>query len=195
VRRGIVKGSNGFINRITVLFVACVLSFVAGAAYTKAGGAITLFNAIGTQTKTDTQQFSNISEIIDSSMLDSGFSILDEHKGLNNSKPQSEPSNDWQTVRMRVTGYCPCVKCCGKYADGITASGHKIQPGEAFVAADKRYAFGTEMIIEGYNDGKPIKVLDRGGAIQGDKLDVFFHTHQEALEWGVRYIDVKVRNK
>ena len=96
---------------------------------------------------------------------------------------------------MKVTGYCPCPKCCGQYSDGITATGHKIQPGDAFVAADKRYSFGTEMIIEGYNNGKPVKVLDRGGAIKGNKLDAFFHTHQQALEWGVRYIDVKVCDK
>jgi 3D (Asp-Asp-Asp) domain-containing protein len=95
---------------------------------------------------------------------------------------------------MKVTGYCPCSKCCGQYSDGITANGHKIQPGDTFVAADKRYSFGTEMVIEGYNDGKPVKVLDRGGAIKGNKLDAFFHTHQQALEWGVRYIDVKVRD-
>jgi 3D (Asp-Asp-Asp) domain-containing protein len=50
------------------------------------------------------------------------------------------------------------------------------------------------MVIEGYNNGKPVKVLDRGGAIKGNKLDAFFHTHQEALEWGVRYLDVKVRD-
>lgn len=186
--RGIVKGSNSFINRVTVLFVACVLCFVAGAAYTKAGGPITLFNAAVTQTKADAPQLSNLSGVQDSS-------ILDEHRVLNNSKPQSEPSDGWRTVRMRVTGYCPCPKCCGKYSDGITASGHKIQPGDTFVAADKRYSFGTEMIIEGYDDNKPVKVLDRGSAIQGNKLDVFFHTHQEALEWGVRYIDVKVRSK
>jgi 3D (Asp-Asp-Asp) domain-containing protein len=98
-------------------------------------------------------------------------------------------------VRMKVTGYCPCPKCCGQYSDGITATGHKIQPGDTFVAADKRYSFGTEMIIEGYNNGQPVKVLDRGGAIKGNKLDAFFHTHQQALEWGVRYIDVKVRDK
>jgi 3D (Asp-Asp-Asp) domain-containing protein len=195
VRRGIVKASNGFINRITVLFVACVLSFVAGAAYTKAGGPITLFNSTVTEPQADAQQLSNMSEIKSSSMLDSGFSILDEHRGPNNSEPESELSNEWRKVRMRVTGYCPCAKCCGKYADGITASGHKIQPGDTFIAADKRYAFGTEMIIEGYNDGKPVKVLDRGGAIQGNKLDAFFHTHQEALEWGVRYVDVKIRSK
>ncbi|MFH1718952.1 MAG: 3D domain-containing protein [Planctomycetota bacterium] len=102
-------------------------------------------------------------------------------------------AGEWQVIRMRVTGYCPCSKCCGQYADGITASGHKIQSGDVFVAADKRFSFGTEMIIDGYGDSEPVKVLDRGGAIKGNKLDAFFHTHAEALEWGVRLIDVKIR--
>ena len=94
---------------------------------------------------------------------------------------------------MRVTAYCPCPKCCGEDAAGITANGHKIQPGDTFVAADRRYAFGTEIVIPGYNNSKPVKVLDRGGAIRGDKLDAFFHTHQAALEWGVQYLNVQVR--
>lgn len=111
---------------------------------------------------------------------------------LARSTQNAEPS-EWQTIRMRVTGYCPCPKCCGEYADGITANGHKIKPGDTFVAADKRFAFGTEMIIPGYNNSQPVKVLDRGGAIRGNKLDAFFHTHQEALEWGVQYLDVQVR--
>ena len=98
----------------------------------------------------------------------------------------------WRTIRMRVTAYCPCAKCCGKYADNITASGHRIQPGDVFVAADKRFPFGTIMIIDGYADSQPVKVLDRGGAIRGNKLDVFFHKHKEALKWGVRHINVKV---
>jgi len=101
----------------------------------------------------------------------------------------------WVTISMRVTAYCPCEKCCGEWADGVTANGHVIEPGDCFVAADSRFPFGTEMLIEGYNASKPTKVFDRGGAIKGNKLDVFFHTHQEALEWGVRYIDVKVRRK
>ncbi len=103
------------------------------------------------------------------------------------------PSGEWRTVRMRVTGYCPCSKCCGDSADGITANGHRIQPGDTFVAADRRYSFGTEMIIPGYSNSQVVKVLDRGGAIRGDKLDAFFHTHQAALEWGVKYLDVQVR--
>jgi 3D (Asp-Asp-Asp) domain-containing protein len=75
----------------------------------------------------------------------------------------------------------------------MTACGHKIQPGDVFVAADNRYPFGTEMIVPGYNDGELVKVLDRGGAIRGDRLDVFFASHDEALEWGVQYLDIKVR--
>jgi len=87
---------------------------------------------------------------------------------------------------MRVTAYCPCSKCCGKYADGVTANGHKIMPGDVFVAAPKNIPFGTEMVVEGYNSGKPVKVLDRGGAITAGRLDVFFPTHKAALEWGVQ---------
>lgn len=117
-----------------------------------------------------------------------------ESKEVQKTEPKSEPAAKWRIMRMKVTGYCPCSKCCGDYSDGITANGHKIQPGDTFVAADKRFSFGTEMVIEGYNNGQPIKVLDRGGAIKGNKLDAFFHTHQEALEWGVKYVDVKVRD-
>ena len=112
---------------------------------------------------------------------------------LDNSKPTLEQSGEWQTVQMRVTAYCPCQKCCGKYSDGQTACGHKIRPGDAFVAADKKYCFGTEMLVAGYSNGEPVEVLDRGGVIRGNRLDVFFGSHEEALKWGVKYLDVKVR--
>ncbi|MBW8001601.1 MAG: hypothetical protein FVQ80_06215 [Planctomycetes bacterium] len=102
-------------------------------------------------------------------------------------------SDQWQTVKMKVTAYCPCPKCCGIYSDGVTATGHKIYRGDTFVAADKTYSFGTEMLIPGYNNSQAVQVLDRGGAIKGNKLDVFFNTHKAALKWGVRYLDVKIR--
>lgn len=111
---------------------------------------------------------------------------------VTNSAADSTGGAQWVIVKMRVTAYCPCEKCCGKHSDGITASGHKIKPGDVFVAADRRYEMGTQMIIPGYNNGKVVKVLDRGGAIKGNRLDVFFATHQEALNWGVKYLEVKV---
>jgi len=113
------------------------------------------------------------------------------------SKPiaDSASSGRWKTVHMRVTAYCPCPKCCGEYSDGITASGHRIRPADRFVAADREYSLGTVMIIPGYNSSRLVKVLDRGGAITGARLDVFFDSHEQALEWGVRNLDVRVRLK
>ena len=101
----------------------------------------------------------------------------------------------WDVIEMRVTAYCWCKKCCGKHSDGITANGHRIRIGDTFVAADKKYPFGTEMIVPGYNNSQPVKVLDRGRVIKGDRLDIFFNSHHRAKVWGVRYLPVKIRVK
>jgi len=154
VFRGVFPNSKTVVAAILLTAVVCVPICIAGAAYAKAGGRITLLSTTAT-----------------------------------------EQSGQWQTVQMRVTAYCPCEKCCGKYSNGQTACDHKIRPGDAFVAADKEYSFGTEIIIPGYENAAPVKVLDRGGAIRGNRLDVFFGSHEEALKWGVRHLDVKVRRK
>lgn len=94
-----------------------------------------------------------------------------------------------QSDEFMVTAYCPCVKCCGKWADGKTATG-----ANAFsmgVAVDKALIpLGSEVTIPGYG-----RVLadDVGGGIKKRHIDVRFATHQEALEWGVRTITVEWR--
>ena len=99
---------------------------------------------------------------------------------------------EWKTVKMNVSAYCPCKKCCGEFSDGHTATGYKITKGDRFVAAPRTYSFGTRMVIAGYNRGNPVIVRDRGGAIKGNKLDLYFDTHQEALNWGVKILEVKL---
>lgn len=100
----------------------------------------------------------------------------------------------WAEYLMRISAYCPCDKCCDKYGWGYrTASGHRIRKGERLAAGPDWMRFETELMIPGYNDGRPVKVLDRGGAIKGNKLDVYFDTHKEALQWGVQRLKVKVR--
>ena len=90
--------------------------------------------------------------------------------------------------RMRVTAYCPHECCCGDFADGVTASG--VPAVGLIIAADTRlFPFGTEMDVPGYGQAS---VQDVGGAIKGDRLDVLFATHQEALNWGVRYLEVRM---
>jgi 3D (Asp-Asp-Asp) domain-containing protein len=88
----------------------------------------------------------------------------------------------------KVTAYCPCAKCCGK-ANGRTASGTKATAGRT-VAASSKFAFGTKLNI----GGNTYTVEDRGGAINGNRIDIFVNTHAEALQWGVRYLTVNVAN-
>lgn len=78
-----------------------------------------------------------------------------------------------------ITAYCDCVKCCEK-SDGITASGVKAEQGVT-VATDKSIPFGTKIYIEGV--GERI-VQDRGGAIKGNRIDLYFSDHQSALNFG-----------
>lgn len=108
-------------------------------------------------------------------------------------KMQDDDKEHWQIVRMRVTGYCSCPKCCGKFSDGRTASNRRIRKGDVFVAADKFYRFGTDMIIPGYNNAQPVEVQDRGRVIKGNRLDLYFDTHGQAQKWGVKYLDVLVK--
>ena len=91
------------------------------------------------------------------------------------------------SITFEVTGYCPCTKCCGK-SDGITASGTKAKANHT-IAAPKTYGFGTKIELEGYGT---FVVEDRGGAIKGNRIDRFFDTHQEALNWGRKKINGKI---
>ena len=115
-----------------------------------------------------------------------------------------------RTVTMEATGYCACGQCCGWHRSwippfhavyssgpnkgkpkpvGITASGTKARKGT--IAADRRYyPFGTVMYVPGYGYGR---VEDTGSAIQGPaRIDLFYGSHQQALEWGRRKVPVKV---
>ena len=88
-----------------------------------------------------------------------------------------------------ITAYCHCVKCCGK-SDGITASGEKAIEGIT-VAMDKSIPFGTKIYIDGV--GERI-VQDRGGAIKGNRIDLYFGSHQEALNFGRQTKQVTILN-
>ncbi|MCE9591775.1 MAG: 3D domain-containing protein [Planctomycetes bacterium] len=99
-----------------------------------------------------------------------------------------------RTITMVVTAYSPDARSCGKSADGITASGYSVWTnGMKMVAADTRLLpFGTLLTIPGYHGGKPVPVLDRGGAIKGNRLDLLFPTHEQARQFGRKTLTVTV---
>lgn len=88
---------------------------------------------------------------------------------------------------FNVSAYCSCAKCCGK-TNGITASGVKAKSGVT-IAAPSNYSFGTKIYLEGMGT---YVVQDRGGAIKGNKIDVYFDSHEEALRFGRKNIKGRV---
>ncbi|MBR3002070.1 MAG: G5 domain-containing protein [Clostridia bacterium] len=88
----------------------------------------------------------------------------------------------------KITGYCSCAKCCGK-ATGRTASGTVATAGRT-VAASGALPYGTKVNINGHT----YTVEDRGGAIKGNKIDIYFSSHAQALAWGVKYLPVEIVN-
>ncbi len=99
-----------------------------------------------------------------------------------------------KTVRMLVTAYSPDERSCGKFSDGLTATGYSVfANGGKLVAADPRVLpMGSIISVGGYAKGQPVPVLDVGAKIKGHRLDVLFPTHKQARQWGKRWIDVTV---
>lgn len=102
------------------------------------------------------------------------------------------PVRPVRTARMRVTAYSPDAQSCGKWADGITASGKSVwtNAGKLVAADTSMLPLGSLVSVPGYDEGAVVPVLDRGGAIKGNRLDVLYPTHERALQWGVQDLDV-----
>lgn len=90
---------------------------------------------------------------------------------------------------FKLTAYCPCAKCCGAWADGITFTGAVATPGRTIAVDPSVIPLGSTVII----NGKEYVAEDIGGAIKGDRIDIFFATHDDALQFGVQYADVKIK--
>lgn len=90
-----------------------------------------------------------------------------------------------------ATAYCSCSKCCGRWADGLTATGKRAHWGT--IAADWRLLpRGTRVRLSCF-PGQVFVVEDRGGAIKGERIDVWHPSHRSALKFGVRgRIQVKI---
>jgi len=95
---------------------------------------------------------------------------------------------------MRVTAYTDGYESTGKVpgdpAFGITASGQPTQEGRT-IAADKSIPFGTEVYIPELR--QTYTVADRGGAIKGDRLDLYIESLEDALEFGVKDLEVFIK--
>ena len=94
-----------------------------------------------------------------------------------------------QWVTFELSAYCPCEYCCDTYT-GITASGLNVEVG--MCAAPDNIPFDSICVIPEL--GMELNVQDRGGYIVNTydglvRLDVYFNSHEEALEFGRRVVE------
>lgn len=82
---------------------------------------------------------------------------------------------------MRATAYC--------IPGGITATGASVRWG--IIAVDPRViSLGENVYVEGYGQAR---ALDTGGAIKGNRIDLYMNSTEAALSYGVRNVMVYVQ--
>ena len=100
---------------------------------------------------------------------------------------------------FKLTAYCSCSLCCGKWANNrpldengeeivYGAIGERLKEGYSIAVDPTVIPYRTEVIINGHI----YKAQDCGGAIKGNRIDVYFEDHQAALDFGVQYAEVFV---
>ncbi len=100
----------------------------------------------------------------------------------------SAPSAGGQGTEMTMiaTAYTAyCKGCSGTTAYGIDL---RANPDEKVIAVDPRVIpLGTRVWVEGY--GEAI-AGDTGGAIKGNKIDVFIPSYDNAMQWGRKEVKI-----
>lgn len=85
-----------------------------------------------------------------------------------------------------LTAYCPCQKCCGKApsnpAYGYTSTGVKATANHTIAVDPHVIPYGTTVYI----NGQAYVAEDCGGGVHKNRIDIFFDSHQAALNFGVQ---------
>lgn len=89
---------------------------------------------------------------------------------------------------FELTAYCGCVNCCGK-SDAITATGTRATQGRTIAVDPKVIPYGTEVVINGHT----YIAEDCGGAIGGNRIDIYFENHQDAINFGRQSANVEIK--
>lgn len=104
------------------------------------------------------------------------------------SKSSNAETSTKEQLTVTATAYTAnCEGCSGKTATGIDL---KANPNQKVISVDPNVIpLGSKVYVEGY--GTAI-AGDTGGSIKGNKIDVFFPSENEAIQWGVKEVSVQI---
>jgi 3D (Asp-Asp-Asp) domain-containing protein len=143
--------------------------------------------------------FQTISGINAKTLITGGFQTYSSSQTVSGTPQSLEEAFDWSKYPKKMviaTGYTAGYESTGKHEGhpeyGITYSGVKVKR-DLFstVAADiSVFPIGTILFIPDYGYGV---VADTGGAIKGNKVDLYYETVDDVYNlWGKRELEVYV---
>ena len=100
-----------------------------------------------------------------------------------------EDTPETTSIHCKLTAYC-CENyphICNDGDSTKTATGTTPTPGRTVAVDPTVIPYGSEVTINGHT----YIAEDCGGAVKGNRVDVLFATHEEALNFGIQYAEVK----
>jgi len=110
------------------------------------------------------------------------------------SKPKKETKPDRKEMTVTATAYCGCHSCNGQWTGYPAADGTALRAFHTIAAAES-IPFGTKVYIpyfDSYSNGGMFEVHDRGSAITEGRIDIYFDSHEKALEFGMRKLKIYI---
>ena len=98
-----------------------------------------------------------------------------------------QPEAEYIEMTVTATAYCPCLRCTD--GDGLTATNTKATAGRTIAVDPRKIPYGTEVII----NGNTYIAEDCGGAIKENRIDIYFDTHEEALQFGIQKLTAYIK--
>jgi len=101
---------------------------------------------------------------------------------------RGDSSRGSYVLSMVATGYDSSWESNYPYYGQPSYTGLPLARG--IVAVDPNVIpMGTRLYVEGYGDAI---AADQGGAIKGNRIDLFFDSRQEAMSWGMKTVKVTI---
>ena len=105
-------------------------------------------------------------------------------------QPTNVSTSSGKEIYVSSTAYTSsCHGCSGVTSTGVNL---KSNPNAKIIAVDPSVIpLGSKVYVEGYGYAT---AADKGGAIKGNRIDVFFSSTNEAYRWGVKKVKVRILN-
>ena len=114
----------------------------------------------------------------------------DEDVETDTESTEKENEDGWVSLgTFKITFYCSCKKCNGKWYGYPTASGTDYVEGRTIAVDKSVISLGTSVKIDGWGDS----YIAEDTGVKGNHIDIFIDDHDKCYQYGVQKKEVWVK--